>query len=183
MSPGISPACCLETVSRLQRRRVELLRVELGGDLRRWSWETRRQGCYRPGGRALGAESCEQRALRTSKDQNLPVAKLTKARDQGKERLEEPRAEPPALTQGGQQPRSKEEILDMLGTPGGGLRSCPSSGDADPHLNTAPRPDLLGKAQQYRNTEVSGIQQDKIHSIWHQIKNDKACKESVKYDP
>ena len=30
MSPGISPACCLETVSRLQRRRVELLRVELG---------------------------------------------------------------------------------------------------------------------------------------------------------
>lgn len=55
--------------------------MELGGDLRRWSWETRRQGCYRPGGRALGAESCEQRALRTSKDQNLPVAKLTKARE------------------------------------------------------------------------------------------------------
>lgn len=30
VSPGISPACCLETVSRLQCRRVELLRMELG---------------------------------------------------------------------------------------------------------------------------------------------------------
>lgn len=50
-----------------------------GRDLRRWSWETRRQGD--PGGRALEAESCEQRVLGTSKDQNLPVAKLTKARE------------------------------------------------------------------------------------------------------
>lgn len=30
VSPGISPVCCLETVSRLQCRRVELLRMELG---------------------------------------------------------------------------------------------------------------------------------------------------------
>lgn len=100
---------------------------------------------------------------------------------QGKERLEEPSEESPAFPQGRQQPCSREETLDMHGTLGGGLSPCLSSGDADPQLNTALRPDLLGKAQQYRNTKVSGIQQDK--SIWHQIRNDKACKESVKYDP
>lgn len=94
VSPGISPACCLETVSRLQRRRVELLRMELGAPR---SEEVElgdpRQGCYRPGGRALGAESCAQRALGTSESQNLPVGKLTKARERSawKSRVRNPR--------------------------------------------------------------------------------------------
>lgn len=76
----MSPVCCLETVSRPEGG-ASPGRTGSGGDLGRWSWETRRQGCHSPVTEPWGAESCAQRALGTSEDQNLPLAKLAKARE------------------------------------------------------------------------------------------------------